>query len=272
MNAHDPETLTTLGSPHITRQMMMAQKPSRATPPATAADSMVYRLVARHVVGVMAAFHVASRHAHMKVATPTVTSGVATATPGATIYYTLNGVEPVGGQMEPKDPRRRAYRDPPASMRTPPPPARLAAQCPVFPASRSSTWGSRGRRVRSRPARRQGSGQVDERQIRRSPRGPARAGERGLAEPCARTPPRVPGPPAPGARRVASGVTSRGPNPVPPVVTTSAERAASSQSWAAIAVRSSGTTAASTSRPASRRTPRLRGPRRRRARPGRRNR
>ena len=52
---------------------------------------------------------------------------------------------------------------------------------------------------------------------------------------------------------VASGVTSRGANPVPPVVNTSNECAASSTIASAIASRSSGTTRRTTSKPSSRR-------------------
>ncbi len=64
----------------------------------------------------------------------------------------------------------------------------------------------------------------------------------------------------PGASRsttafVASGVTSRGPNPVPPVVTTSPWTAASSRNARSISARSSGTTTRLlTSNPAARRS------------------
>ena len=63
----------------------------------------------------------------------------------------------------------------------------------------------------------------------------------------ARTASAIPGATRSSTSVVASGVTSRGPNPVPPVVSTTCADAASSRTASAIAGRSSGTTRRSTS-------------------------
>ncbi len=90
---------------------------------------------------------------------------------------------------------------------------------------------------------------------RASPTTPATARDRAAigvcASPAARMSSASPGASRSMAARVASGVTSRGPNPVPPVVTTRAWVAASRRSASSIRSRSSGTTSrVTTSKPA----------------------
>ena len=97
-----------------------------------------------------------------------------------------------------------------------------------------------------------GARQVDDERRPATPRGRAREAVRRLRDRVGADRLRDAGASRSSTSRVASGVTSRGASPVPPVVSTSCARAMSSRRAATICSRSSGTTRRSTSKPSAR--------------------
>jgi hypothetical protein len=126
---------------------------------------------------------------------------------------------------------------------------------PVSPPSRSRACGSRPRiaaRLSVAPFGLPGRSTISVRP--RTPQTPRDRSASGvIARPAARIASASPGACRSTTSSVASGVTSRGPNPVPPVIATSATRSSSAsvRRWVAMASRSSGvTTRRATSKPA----------------------
>jgi hypothetical protein len=136
--------------------------------------------------------------------------------------------------------------------------------CAVLPANRSSACGSSGSTARSELSAPAGlPGKLTISEAPSVPQTPRPSAANGVCfAPSARISSANPGTSLSHTESVASGVTSRGPSPVPPVVTTSALAAAAVWIAVTMCLTSSGTTTATQSIPASAKISRSAGPER----------